>query len=156
MERGLLNFLIYSFIAILTLMFSQCSKEDAETKQIQEYVYKNYEIEIPHNIKRIYILNDSGCGNCILTFSEFVKNNINDHESMVIINSRGANIDLEGFENKRKSNSNIVISHNVISNTQDLFYKSGVALFKGAVLDSIIRITPDSLIEQLDYIKNIH
>lgn len=153
MGKKLLNLWIYSGLAAVMLLCCQCKQEvDARTKEIRKYLKTKYDTEPGKETDRIYIINDMGCGNCILSLSEFVKQHVNDHQAMIIIHSRGTNVDLNAFEGKKKNNSHIFINHQAITDENDPFYHSGVVYLTEGKVDTVVNIANDRMVEQLEYI----
>lgn len=155
MEKGHLTFWIYSCFLVVTLSCLQCThKEDARTTEVKNYLNKQYNIKLDQSINKIYVVNDIGCGNCILSFSESIKNHVNDNRALIIINSRGINVDLDAFENKKSINPNVIIKHSIINDPKDLFYNSSVVYIEQEKVDTIININGEDIVNQLQYIFN--
>ncbi len=156
MGKGSLNFWIYSYILIAVFLFVQCAnnniEKDEKTKKVADYLKKKYEVNLQENIQRIFIVNDMGCGNCILSFSEFIKSHCFDDSILVILNSRGTNVDLNAFEMIKRKNPNIVINHNIITEPNDLFYHSGVVYLDKGKVDTIIHLQGEDLLKPLQYV----
>lgn len=153
MAKGLLNLLTYSGLAAILLFSWQCKPEtDLRTKEVKEYLKARYNIKPDEKTGRIYMINDVGCGNCILSLSEFVKQHVNDDKALIIINSRGSHVDLDAFEGKKKKNPHIIINHQVITDESDLFYHSGVVYMTEEKVDTIVKLDGDDIATQLQYI----
>ncbi|MCC8188151.1 MAG: hypothetical protein LIP08_11785 [Bacteroides sp.] len=103
------------------------------------------------NIKRIFVINDVGCGNCTLLFSGYIKEYVKDEGSLILVHSRGYNVDLEAFQCKAKEKPEVFISYQTISDPENRFYPSGVYYLNGEQLDTVIYIKPELLKEQLSY-----
>lgn len=146
MGKRLSNLWIYSCLAAIMLSCWQCKPEgDSRTKEVKKYLKARYDVELDKKTERIYVINDRGCGNCILSLSEFVKQNVNDAQALIIIHSRGTNVDLSTFEEKKRKNPFIVIDHQVINDENDLFYHSGAIYLKEGKVDTIIDLSGEDL-----------
>lgn len=134
------------------MVFTQCTKEDVQITKLKQDLKKQYGIKLDKEINRIYILNDMGCGTCISSLSRFVKDYVNDDKAMVLINSRGINVDLDAFEMKKQANPNIIINHTVINEPDNRFACSGAIYIKQEKIDTIIKIEGENIVQQLQYI----
>lgn len=144
MGKELLSFSICSSLALLLLVGCLSKQEsDPQTKMVKEYLKTKYEVEPGETIDRIYIINDMGCGNCVLSLSEFVKQRVNDEHAWIIVNSRGMNVDLNVFETKKQTNPHILINHQPVGDTDDPFYHSGVVYLKAGKVDTLINLSGD-------------
>lgn len=153
MEKSILNLSIYSILAVILLFCWQCKPEtDLRTKETKEYLKSRYDLVPDKNTAKIYIINDLGCGNCILSLSEFVKQKVNGEHAFIIIHSRGNNVDLNGFEDKKRKNSRILINHQLINDKNDPFYHSGVIYMNEDKVDTIVNLWGENIAGQLEYI----
>lgn len=153
MGKRLSNLWIYSCLAAIMLSCWQCKPEsDSRTRELKKYLKDRYDVKLDKKTERIYAINDKGCGNCILSLSEFVKQNVNDAQALIIIHSRGTNVDLSAFEDKTKRNPNIIINHQIINDENDLFYRSSVVYLKDEKVDTIVNIGNGEIYSQLEYI----
>lgn len=153
MGKRLSNLWIYSCLAAIMLSCWQCKPEsDSRTREVKKYLEDRYGVKLDKKTERIYVINDKGCGNCILSLSEFVKQNVNDAQALIIIHSRGTNVDLSAFEEKAKWNPNIIINHQIINDENDPFCRSSVVYLKDEKVDTIINIGDGDIYNQLEYI----
>ncbi len=115
------------------------------TEKVKGYISSNYEVELGDSIRRIFVLNDMDCPTCVRSLADFAKEQIDNPGSMILINSRGSNIDLESFEELRKINPNILIRHKV-ENEDSIFSKMGVIYLNNAEVDSIVKVDISNLV----------
>ena len=148
MVRKLLYLLIFSYVLLL---FTQCSEEVSERKELSKLLESEFNAKLNNEIQRIFILNDTKCTSCVYTFSQYIKEHVNDPNSLVILQTRGHNIDIDGFMEKRKTNPNIYISHQINNENKYLSDLSVIFLNENAI-DTIIKIIPGKVNEQIEYI----
>jgi hypothetical protein len=153
MERKHLSFLIGSLAVVCS--FCSCgsaeNKDDATVQHVKAYLKENYNVKLTPNIKRVFVLNDLGCGNCVRALSEFVKDNVDDENSLVVVQSRGANVDIEEFMKREKGRHNVVVSHRA-NDDDSIFSKLGVIYLTDSKADTIINISADKASSQISYV----
>lgn len=152
MEKKFLKLSGYSLGLAMIVLFSQCVDSKPKSDLLKQ-IENHHQIEIEKDINRIFFINDIGCGYCIHVFSEYAKKQLEDNQTLVIINSRGNNVDLESFKEAEKGSSQVVISHKVITDNNNPLYKSGVIYLDKAVQDTVINISASELAEQIAYFE---
>lgn len=138
------------------MLMSQCENISSQKKELASLLKKEFNVKLDNSIERIFILNEMKCYSCVAAFSEYVKNNVNDSISLVIIQSRGRAIDIDEFIEKSKTNPNIIVSHKI--NTTDKFLSELEVIYLNQHdIDTIIRISPSAISDQIHFIerKNI-
>lgn len=130
------------------------SEEDARLALLKESLKEQYGVTLNEEITRIYVLNDLGCGSCVSSLAKYVANYVDGEHSLVVINSRGINIDLETFERKKKTNPNIIISHTVLNDESNPFAFAGAIFLKGEKVDTIVNVLEGDVIQNLQYIAD--
>lgn len=139
---------------ICVLLFTMCVPEDKQTKQIKSYIENTYRVKVTDGIRRVFILNDYDCSDCVNSFSDFLKKYVNDKSSLLLVSSGGENLDVKAFEDLRKKNPNIVISHHANDDTT-IFSGLGVIYFDEARVDTIISLCVVTMKEQLQFIDSM-
>lgn len=150
MGKGFLTYLICN---LSIFCFCSCGSNDKEYVQLKKELKKQYGVSLGTNIKRIFVINDVGCGNCTLLFSGYIKDYVQDEASLILVHSRGYNVDLEAFQAKAKEKPEVFISYQTLSDPENRFYLSSVYYLNGEQLDTVIYIKPELLKEQLFYIS---
>ncbi|MFA5228908.1 MAG: hypothetical protein WC446_04080 [Candidatus Paceibacterota bacterium] len=141
---------------MLFLIYLQsCTNERSnEYKYIESQIKDIYGIQLDRNIKEIYLVNDIGCGNCVITFSNYILDNVvtkRNNDKLILINSMGVNVNTEKF--RTYSDKNIIINKN-IRDTDDLLPDLGVIILNQNCVDTIITITASEIVNQLNYIDS--
>lgn len=155
MVKGRMRYSIFKvFLLVFLIPFcTMCESKDKKTESVKDSIETYYHTKVGNDIRRIFVLNDYGCSNCVRSFSEYVKNNAIDSGSMVLINSRGNHVDLEAFETLKRQNPNIIISHQV-NNDSTLFSGLNVIYLDNARIDTVVSLNAMTLQEQLRYIDS--
>lgn len=150
-----LNFI--SVVGLFFLLCIQCNKKEQNEKYqlIVNEIKENYQIDIrDNNVQNLIFINDQGCPNCIASFSGYILNNIDKFKenSMIFINSKGINIDLDKFINLKAKN--ILISRN-IREQSEILPDLGIIYLKKSTkeVDSVISLDTSNIVEQLKYIS---
>lgn len=155
MKKCICNWLFCFLWMILWCSVEGCSsKENARLASLKEALKEQYGVKLDKGITRIYVLNDLGCGSCVSSLANYVASYVDGEHSLVIINSRGINIDLEAFEQKKKTNPNIVISHTVLNDESNPFAFAGAIFLKEEKVDTIVNIQEGDVMQSLQYIAD--
>lgn len=68
-----MTLLIYNALMLFLIYLQSCTNERSnEYKYIESQIKDIYGIQLDRNIKEIYLVNDIGCGNCVITFSNYI------------------------------------------------------------------------------------
>lgn len=106
-------------------------------------------------VKQFIFINDIGCPNCILSFSNYVLNNFENYRnnSMIFINSTGKNVDIDKF--LQLKSKNVIISRKIRDKAK-IIPNLGIIYIKENTksIDTIISIEPNIIIEQLNYMRD--
>ena len=155
MRKCICNLLFCLLWVMLGSSMTSCSSEgDVRLVSLKESLKKQYGVTLDKEITRIYVLNDLGCGSCVSSLANYVFGYVDDDHSLVIINSRGININLDAFEMKKKTNPNIVISHTVLNDKSNLFAFVGAIFLKEERVDTIVNVLEGDVIQSLQYIAD--
>lgn len=153
MKARFLKLSFYNLVVVFPIFCFCCSnrQRDKEYGEIKKHIEDTYNIKTDKGIERIVFINDNGCSNCTQSFSNYVLDNMNDEKTLVIVNSRGSNVDLDKFIEKRSENKHIILSLNPResdSKIPDL----GVVYVNNEKIDTILTLIPEKLREQMEYI----
>ncbi|MCK9436342.1 MAG: hypothetical protein PHE35_06870 [Bacteroidales bacterium] len=150
-----MTLLIYNALMLFLIYLQSCTNERSnEYKYIESQIKDIYGIQLDRNIKEIYLVNDIGCGNCVITFSNYILDNVvtkRNNDKLILINSMGVNVNTEKF--RTYSDKNIIINKN-IRDTDDLLPDLGVIILNQNCVDTIITITASEIVNQLNYIDS--
>lgn len=150
-----MTLLIYNALMLFLIYLQSCTNErNNEYKYIESQIKDIYGIQLDRNIKEIYLVNDIGCGNCVITFSNYILDNVvtkRNNDKLILINSMGVNVNTEKF--RTYSDKNIIINKN-IRDTDDLLPDLGVIILNQNCVDTIITITASEIVNQLNYVDS--
>lgn len=150
-----MTLLIYNALMLFLIYLQSCTNERSnEYKYIESQIKDIYGIQLDRNIKEIYLVNDIGCGNCVITFSNYILDNVvtkRNNDKLILINTMGVNVNTEKF--RTYSDKNIIINKN-IRDTDDLLPDLGVIILNQNCVDTIITITASEIVNQLNYIDS--
>lgn len=149
-----------SLLGCIIMFMMQCNSKagDAHYQLISGEIKKHYKINTGKNdAENLIFINDKGCPNCIRSFSDYILNNVDRFEdnSLIFINSKGFNVDLERFA--KHNSKNIIISHTIREHGNVLPDLGIIYLKKDknkTEVDTIILIDPLTIKDQLNYIEN--
>lgn len=148
----------FNLLCFSILLFIQCNEKVQNDiyQQINSEINEFYQVDLDDsNAKELVFINDNGCPNCIVSFSGFVLNNMDKFKdsSLIFINSKGFNVDLDRFIGLNAKN--IVISRNIREQSR-MLPNLGIIYFKEHTnkVDTIISIDALTITQQLHYIKN--
>ncbi|MDO5664531.1 MAG: hypothetical protein Q4G63_04630 [Bacteroidia bacterium] len=143
------------YVASIIFIFVTCSSNTANkpSKLMLKDVKRIYQVNVDKNKKQLIFINDVGCPNCIITFSNYILNNINryNNNSIIFINSKGQNVDIDRFI--ALNTKDVVISKEpregvgIIPNLGIIYLKENIS-----EIDTIISIDASIITEQLKYI----
>lgn len=151
-----MKLLKYRFTLLIFLFYLSCVEKPADEKYVQlnRDLRDFYSINTGSKTKQFIFINDKGCPTCIVSFSGFILQNMEKYNenSMVFINSRGQNVDLDKFS--ALNLKNVHISRN-IREKGNIIPDLGIVYLKEnkQEIDTIISISPEKFIEQINYIK---
>lgn len=153
-ERKILLKSFFAAIFCLCFFISSCQKSnDSEYKRMQQYLKSEYNYNVDGNIERVFYVNDIGCSSCVRTFSDFILYNVADENSLIIINSKGINVNLEEFRKKQEEMPrNVILSYN--PNVKDGYFPNlSVLHINNLKVDTIIEVSAQNLQNLLRYIQ---
>lgn len=155
MKKCVFNLLFCLLWMMLWKGVEGCSSaEDARLASLKEALKEQYGVKLDKEITRIYVLNDLGCGSCVSSLAKYVADYVDGGHSLVIVNSRGINVDLDAFERQKKTNPNIVISHTVLNDENNPFAFAGAIFLKEEKIDTIVNIQEGDVVQSLQYIAD--
>ena len=148
----------FNLLCFSMLLFIQCNEkvQNEIYQQINSEIKEFYQVDLSkRKANKLIFINDNGCPNCIVSFSGFVLNNMDKFKdsSLIFINSKGFNVDLDRFIGLNAKN--IVISR-YIREQSKMLPDLGIIYFKEHTnkVDTIISIDALTITQQLHYIKN--
>lgn len=135
------------------LLSCRITPDNKESSVLQSELNHSYKHKISQNISRLIFITDEGCPNCVISFSQFILNNVENYKqnSLVFINSSGTNVDIDTF--KALKNKNIIISEDYPMESKLLPRLGIVYLKKGTQeIDTIISIEASQIKKQFKFI----
>lgn len=144
------------FIASV-LLCSACSdkSKDARYNVLNSELKESHQLTVDKTIKQVLFMNDVGCPNCVTSFSNYVLNNIDKYKdsTLIIINSKGLNVDLNRFTSLGMKN--VVISNETYDQKTVIPSLGVVYLSKDDNrVDTIISVDAASFADKLNYIDS--
>lgn len=150
---------LLKYSVLIFIFFCLCCSEkavDGKYIQMRKEVKLFYETDLnDKEVKQFIFINDIGCPNCILSFSNYVLNNFENYRnnSMIFINSTGKNVDIDKF--LQLKSKNVIISRKIRDKAK-IIPNLGIIYIKENTksIDTIISIEPNIIIEQLNYMRD--
>ena len=104
MRKNISKLFLYSLLCCgLSVVPTGCDnhmKGNRNDDTLIKHIEDSYGKKVKNETERIFYINDQGCGRCVNSYSDFVLNYVDDAKSMVIINSKGLNVDMDKFREK--------------------------------------------------------
>jgi len=142
-------------LLLISLLIIGCKSRvtDEEYLKLEKELKVNYHKSIPKNATRLVFITDEGCPNCVISFSQFILQNIDTYKDsgLIFIHSYGKNVDIDSYSSMK--NRNIILSSDYPKKTE-IIPSLGIVYLKPLKqeIDTIIHIDASIIKEQFQYI----
>ena len=130
------KFFMILFIAFL----SSCNnKPKTENEKVMELLLSKNELKITNETKNICILTENSCIACNRAFSSYLKKEIDNKSTILIVNASGQMVDISHFQEIKSDNVFLHKFHD------SFFNKSRLIKLTNKKIDTIIDINVDTI-----------